>query len=60
MSGNPIHHMFNPLATEDEIITETFRLLEGVRGTRQLPPNLITHPQLMQHFISNTSVPAFN
>ena len=59
MSGNPIHHMFHPLVTEDDVIKETLKLLEGVRGTRELPPNLIKHPDLIQYFASNSSIPPF-
>jgi hypothetical protein len=60
VSGNPIHHMFNPLITEEQVITETFKLVDGVRGTRMLPPNVIKYPELMKYFSTNSSIPAFN
>jgi hypothetical protein len=59
MSGNPIHHMFHPLVTEDDVIKETFKLMDGVNGIRELPPNLIKYPELIQYFASNSSIPPF-
>ena len=59
MSGNPMHHMFNPLITEDEIVSEIFKLLDGQRGVRNMPPNIVKYPNLIQHFLDNSSIPPF-
>ncbi len=59
MSGNPIHHMFHPLITENQLVEETIRLLEGQRGVRALPPNVEKRPELMQYFMNNSNIPPF-
>lgn len=59
MSGNPIHHMFNPVITEEELVTEVLKLLQGINGTFTLPPNLVKYPELLQYFASNSNIPTF-
>jgi hypothetical protein len=58
MSGNPIHHMFNPNITEEELVTEVSHMLTCMHDFI-LPPNLIKYPQLIDFFVRNDSV-SFN
>lgn len=59
MSTDPKHHMFNPVITEEELITEVLHLFKSELGEVRLPPNLVKYPDLFQYFERNTSVPAF-
>lgn len=59
MSTNVIHHMFNPVITDEELIEEVLKLLKISLGEMPLPPNLVKHPEVMEHFRTNTSIPAF-
>lgn len=59
MSGNPMHHMFNPIITEEELVKETIDLLKLQAGNRPMPPNLVKHPELFHYFETNTNIPSF-
>lgn len=59
MSTNPMHHMFNPVITEEELVEEVFKLLKIQAGEIPMPPNLVKHPELFRYFETNTNIPVF-
>jgi hypothetical protein len=52
VSNNPMHHMFNPVITEVELVEEVTRMLTSM-STFVMPPNLIKHPEFLDFFIRN-------
>lgn len=58
MSGDLMHHMFHPLITEEELVSEVVNMLRW-KEQLELPPNFVQYPELIDYFRTNSSIPPF-